>query len=107
MSVTDTLEFVLGCYDFDGTGYLTIDEVNLPFKSTVTGMCKLEGSKGAKSCPRDTEFEAAAIDAFGRRAGPDHLKVKVRSMRGSRAGVCTLTRAACYDLTMAEVLVTR
>lgn len=84
MSVTDSLEFVLGCYDFDGTGHLTIDEVNLAFMSTVTGMCKLEGSKGAKSCPHDREFEAAAIDAFGRRAGPDHLKIKVCSTRSSR-----------------------
>lgn len=45
MSVTDTLEFVLGCYDFDGSGRLTIDEITLAFKSTVTGLCKLEAAK--------------------------------------------------------------
>lgn len=78
MSVTDTLEFVLGCYDFDGSGRLTIDEITLAFKSTVTGMCKLEGEAGVKSCPRDANFEAAAMDAFERRAGPDRFKVKVR-----------------------------
>lgn len=76
MSVTDSLEFVLECYDFDGTGRLTIDEITLAFKSAVTGLCKMEaGGKGV--CPRDSDFEAAAIDAFERRAGPDKFKVKV------------------------------
>lgn len=81
MSVTDTLEFVLNCYDFDGTGRLTIDEISLAFKSTVTGMCKLEGTgAGLKACPRDVDFEAAAMNAFERRAeGSDRFKVKVRA----------------------------
>lgn len=79
MSTTNTLEFVLGCYDFDGSGRLTIDEITLAFKSTVTGLCKLEGAASIKCCPRDTEFETAAMDAFERRAGPDRFKVKVRS----------------------------
>ncbi|CAM9912331.1 unnamed protein product, partial [Ectocarpus sp. 4 AP-2014] len=80
MSVTDTLEFVLNCYDFDGTGRLTIDEISLAFKSTVTGMCKLEGTgagadAGLKACPRDVDFEAAAMNAFERRAeGSDRFK---------------------------------
>lgn len=79
MSVTDTLEFVLSCYDFDGTGRLTVDEISLAFKSTVTGMCKLEGAGGLKACPRDVDFEAAAMNAFERRGeGPDRFKVKVR-----------------------------
>lgn len=29
-------------------------------------------------CPRDSDFEAAAMDAFEHRAGPDRFKVKVR-----------------------------
>lgn len=78
MSVADTLEFVFGCYDFDGSGRLTIDEITLAFKSTVTGMCKLEGTGGTRACPRDAYFEAAAMNAFERRAGPDRYKVKVR-----------------------------
>lgn len=92
MGVTDTLEFVLSCYDFDGTGRLTIDEISLAFKSTVTGMCKLEGAAGGgggggagggagpglKACPRDVDFEAAAMNAFERRAEEsDRFKVKV------------------------------
>lgn len=83
--MTNTLEFVLNCYDFDGTGRLTIDEISLAFKSTVTGMCKLEGTgagadAGLKACPRDVDFEAAAMNAFERRAeGSDRFKVKVRA----------------------------
>lgn len=89
MNVTDTLEFVLNCYDFDGTGRLTIDEISLAFKSTVTGMCKLEGTgadadAGLKACPRDVDFEAAAMNAFERRAeGSDRFKVKVRAETGA------------------------
>ncbi|CAM9158468.1 unnamed protein product, partial [Scytosiphon promiscuus] len=86
MGIADTLEFVLNCYDFDGTGRLTIDEISLAFKSTVTGMCKLEGARtgadaGLKACPRDVDFEAAAINAFERRAeGGDRFKVKMREV---------------------------
>lgn len=95
MGVTDTLEFVLSCYDFDGTGRLTIDEVSLAFKSTVTGMCKLEGAGGAggagpglKACPRDVDFEAAAMNAFERRAEEsDRFKVKVHSQSTDHRGV--------------------
>lgn len=92
MSVADTLEFVLSCYDFDGTGRLTIDEISLAFKSTVTGMCKLEGAgdagagagAGLKACPRDADFEAAAMNAFERRAeGSDRFKVKVQRPFGT------------------------
>lgn len=75
--MTDTLQFVLSCYDFDSTGHLTIDEVTLAFKSTVSGMCKLE-AEGKGVCPRDSEFEAVALDAFEQRAcGPDKFKAKV------------------------------
>lgn len=89
MSVSDTLEFVLSCYDFDGTGRLTIDEISLAFKSTVTGMCKLEGTSagadaGLKACPRDADFETAAMNAFERRAeGSDRFKVKARMNHGA------------------------
>eukprot|EP00752_Nemacystus_decipiens_P008508 g7598.t1 len=89
MGVNDTLEFVLSCYDFDSTGRLTIDEISLAFKSTVTGMCKLEGAgggaggagQGLKACPRDADFEAAAMNAFERRAEEsDRFKVKMREV---------------------------
>lgn len=76
MGLTETLEFVLGCYDFDSTGRLTIDELTLAFKSTVTGLCKLEAQDHAL-CPRDSEFEAAALDAFERKSEEDRFKARV------------------------------
>ena len=56
----DTLEFVFKCYDFDGSQELTIDEVTLAMKSTLTGLCKLSGDKP----PREEELEIQAMDAF-------------------------------------------
>lgn len=107
MSVTDTLEFVLSCYDFDGTGRLTVDEISLAFKSTVTGMCKLEGAGGLKACPRDVEFEAAAINAFERRGeGPDRFKVKVRKYldfrRSGTRFACFLSATSGYSVCLAH-----
>ena len=99
MSVTDTLEFVLSCYDFDGTGRLTIDEISLAFKSTVTGMCKLEGAGGLKACPRDVDFEAAAMNAFERRGeGPDRFKVKVRESTPIKGSVPSLLVFVSRDI---------
>lgn len=103
MSVADTLEFVLGCYDFDGSGRLTIDEITLAFKSTVTGMCKLEGVGGLKSCPRDNEFEAAAIHAFERRQGPDRFKVKVRTYVRKNQVYSSGGGGSLFCLTFSEV----
>ncbi|GMI46711.1 hypothetical protein TrCOL_g1657 [Triparma columacea] len=56
----DTLEFVFKCYDFDGSQELTIDEVTLAMKSTLTGLCKLSSD----SPPREEELEIQAMDAF-------------------------------------------
>ncbi|GMH75277.1 hypothetical protein TrLO_g13994 [Triparma laevis f. longispina] len=56
----DTLEFVFKCYDFDGSQELTIDEVTLAMKSTLTGLCKLSGD----APPREEELEVQAMDAF-------------------------------------------
>ncbi|CAM9890638.1 unnamed protein product [Choristocarpus tenellus] len=73
VSITHTLEFIFNCYDFDSSSRLTIDEITLAMKSTITGLCKLSGDV----CPRDVDFEGIAMDAFERRAGPDRFKVKV------------------------------
>jgi len=56
----DTLEFVFKCYDFDGSQELTIDEVTLAMKSTLTGLCKLSGNMP----PREEDLEVQAMDAF-------------------------------------------
>ncbi|CAM9719268.1 unnamed protein product, partial [Discosporangium mesarthrocarpum] len=66
MGVIDKLEFLFNCYDFDSSCRLTIDEMTLAMKSTVTGLCKLSGD----TCPRDSEIETMSMDAFERRAGP-------------------------------------
>lgn len=41
MRLKEVFEFILNCYDFDGTLCLCIDEVTLALKSTATGLCKL------------------------------------------------------------------
>ena len=56
----DTLDFVFQCYDFDGSQELTIDEVTLAMKSTLTGLCKLSSDVP----PREEELEIQAMDAF-------------------------------------------
>jgi len=62
----DTLDFVFKCYDFDGSQELTIDEVTLAMKSTLTGLTKLSSD----SPPREEELEMQAMDAF-RQSGKD------------------------------------
>ena len=42
MKLFEILDFTLRCYDFDGSGYLSVDEVTLALKSMATGLCKLE-----------------------------------------------------------------
>lgn len=108
MGVTDTLEFVLSCYDFDGTGRLTIDEISLAFKSTVTGMCKLEGASGGvgagqglRACPRDVDFEVAAMNAFERRAEESDrfkVEVKIRDFQSSKSVVGLLPSVSVLRL---------
>ena len=51
------------CYDFDESGALTVDEMTLSLKSTLTGCAKLTGIKQ----PPDTlELEEIAQQAFDR-----------------------------------------
>jgi Ca2+-binding EF-hand superfamily protein len=40
MRLHEIIEFILTCYDFDGTQLLSIDEVTLALKSVTTGLCK-------------------------------------------------------------------
>lgn len=44
------------CYDFDESGELTIDEMTLSFKSTLTGLCKISGVPP----PDEAELEVLA-----------------------------------------------
>ena len=59
---------VFNCYDFDGSKELTIDEMTLSMKSTLTGLCKLSGI----TCPTETTLELIAIDV-----GADDLNCPV------------------------------
>ena len=41
MDIPDKVSYTFGCYDFDESDALTIDEMTLALKSTVTGLCKI------------------------------------------------------------------
>ena len=43
MSVKEKLWFIFGVYDFDESGLLTIDEVTLSLRATISGLCKIAG----------------------------------------------------------------
>ena len=60
MSFRDKLEFVFTCFDFDGAGQLSIDEITLALQCTLAGSCKLTG----ETCPPEAELEAVAMRAF-------------------------------------------
>lgn len=52
---------VFNCYDFDESGQITIDELTLAMKSTLTGLCKVSL---ANPCPSEARLEEVAIQAF-------------------------------------------
>jgi len=56
----DKLEFILNAYDFDGSQELSIDEVTLAMKSTLTGLCKMSRER----MPREEELEVKAMHCF-------------------------------------------
>lgn len=41
MTPLEKMNFVFTCYDFDESGELSLDEMTLSLKSTVTGLCKV------------------------------------------------------------------
>lgn len=65
MRFMEIVEFVLNCYDFNGTGELTIDEVTLALKSVAIGLSKLSGDK----VPRDDHIEHLVSSLFKDIAG--------------------------------------
>ena len=60
MSPLDKMNFVFMCYDFDESGELTLDEMTLSLKSTVTGLCKVSSI----NIPTLNDFELIAKLAF-------------------------------------------
>ena len=60
MSRAQKIAFVFGVFDFDESGLLTVDEMILAFRSTISGLCKLSGL----DLPPETEIERIAVGAF-------------------------------------------
>ncbi|OQR86640.1 microtubule-associated protein [Achlya hypogyna] len=63
MTVPQKITFVYNCYDFNESGEITIDELTLSMKSTLTGLCKLSV---ARPCPTEVMLEEIALHAFQR-----------------------------------------
>jgi len=60
MSQAQKIAFIFGVFDFDESGLLTVDEMILAFRSTISGLCKLSGL----DLPPETEIERIAVGAF-------------------------------------------
>ena len=54
------MEFAFTCFDFDGAGQLSVDEITLAFRCTLMGLSKLTG----ETCPCEDEVELVAMRAF-------------------------------------------
>ncbi|KAG3112607.1 Echinoderm microtubule-associated protein-like 6 [Phytophthora idaei] len=67
MPIPQKLTFVYNCYDFNETGQLSLDELTLAFKSTLTGLCKL---CVGLSCPTELVLEDLAQHAFQKAQKP-------------------------------------
>ncbi|RLN88463.1 hypothetical protein BBJ28_00007707 [Nothophytophthora sp. Chile5] len=68
LSVSSTnAAVVYNCYDFNETGQLSLDELTLAFKSTLTGLCKL---CAGVLCPTELVLEDLAQHAFQRAQKP-------------------------------------
>ena len=60
MDLVGKVKFMFDCYDFDESGQLTIDEMTLSLKSTITGLAKLTGQEP----PTEQDLETISQDAF-------------------------------------------
>ena len=60
MSFREKVEFAFECYDFNDNHEITVDEMTLAMKSTITGLSKLAGIVP----PSELELEDMANDAF-------------------------------------------
>ena len=56
MTLNEIIEFILSCYDFDGTQMSNTDEVTLALKSVATGLAKVSNV----IAPRDDKIEQLA-----------------------------------------------
>ncbi|DBA05060.1 TPA: hypothetical protein N0F65_000748 [Lagenidium giganteum] len=63
MTIAQKLTFVYNCYDFNESSQISLDELTLALRSTLTGLCKL--SVGM-ICPTEIVLEDMALHAFHR-----------------------------------------
>ncbi|TMW58376.1 hypothetical protein Poli38472_009935 [Pythium oligandrum] len=70
MTIRQKLTFVYNCYDFNESSQISIDELTLALRSTLTGLCKL--SSGVL-CPTELVLEDMALHAFhkAQKHGPE------------------------------------
>jgi WD40 repeat protein len=76
MRFNEIVEFVLTCYDFDGTQMLSVDEVTLSLRSTATGLCKLCSLR----IPREEYIEQLVATIFAEQVGmevTDSMKLRI------------------------------
>lgn len=73
MPVSRKLDFAFRAYDFDQSGKLTVDEMTLALKSTMTGLCKISNEK----LPVESNFERISSEAFKRASQNDKNKIEM------------------------------
>ena len=60
MSVTEQVRYIFGIYDFDESGLLSVDEMTLALRSSISGLTKLSGIDP----PLEVELEQLSVAAF-------------------------------------------
>ena len=60
----DKLQFIFQCFDFAGTGKLSMDEMELALRSTILGLRKLTMTDGDFDHLKEEDYEGLVVDAF-------------------------------------------
>ena len=60
MSVEEKVRYVFGIYDFDESGLMSVDEMTLSLRSSISGLTKLSGIDP----PQEAALEGLAVAAF-------------------------------------------
>ncbi|GMH99995.1 hypothetical protein TrVE_jg4710 [Triparma verrucosa] len=60
MSVEEKVRYIFGIYDFDESGLLSVDEMTLALRSSISGLTKLSGIDP----PLEAELEKLSVAAF-------------------------------------------
>ena len=60
MTVSEKVRYIFGIYDFDESGLLSVDEMTLALRSSISGLTKLSGLDP----PSEAEIEQISVAAF-------------------------------------------